>query len=165
MPDYEGKVVTSDVFEHLDEVKGKLNPKLKARPENMFVILYTSGSTGTPKGVVLEHRNIVNFCHWYVKEFDVTAEDRAVAYANFGFDAHMMDIYPVTSVGGSVYIISSEMRMDLMAMNEYMEREQLNLAFMTTQVGYMFATTIENHSLRLLEVGGDDRVYALFDIL
>ena len=155
MPDYEGKVVTSDVFEHLDEVKGKLNPKLKARPENMFVILYTSGSTGTPKGVVLEHRNIVNFCHWYVKEFDVTAEDRAVAYANFGFDAHMMDIYPVTSVGGSVYIISSEMRMDLMAMNEYMEREQLNLAFMTTQVGYMFATTIENHSLRLLEVGGE----------
>ena len=155
MPDYEGKVVTSDVFEHLDEVKGKLNPKLNARPENMFVILYTSGSTGTPKGVVLEHRNIVNFCHWYVKEFDVTAEDRAVAYANFGFDAHMMDIYPVTSVGGSVYIISSEMRMDLMAMNEYMEREQLNLAFMTTQVGYMFATTIENHSLRLLEVGGE----------
>jgi amino acid adenylation domain-containing protein/non-ribosomal peptide synthase protein (TIGR01720 family) len=155
MPDYEGKVVTSDVFEHLDEVKGKLNPKLKARPENMFVILYTSGSTGTPKGVVLEHRNIVNFCHWYVKEFDVTAEDRAVAYANFGFDAHMMDIYPVTSVGGSVYIISSEMRMDLMAMNVYMEREQLNLAFMTTQVGYMFATTIENHSLRLLEVGGE----------
>ena len=155
MPDYKGKVITSDVFEHLDEVKGKLNSKLKARPENMFVILYTSGSTGTPKGVVLEHRNIVNFCHWYVKEFDVTAEDRAVAYANFGFDAHMMDIYPVTSVGGSVYIIPSDMRMDLMAMNEYMEREQLNLAFMTTQVGYMFATTIENHSLRLLSVGGE----------
>ena len=155
MPDYNGQVITSDIFEHLDEVNGKLNAKLKAQPENMFVILYTSGSTGTPKGVVLEHRNIVNFCHWYVKAFDVTAEDRAVAYANFGFDAHMMDIYPVTSVGGSVYIIPSDMRMDLMGMNEYMEREQLNLAFMTTQVGFMFATTIENHSLRLLSVGGE----------
>ena len=155
MPDFKGQVLTSEVFEHLDEVNGKLNPKWKAKPENMFVILYTSGSTGTPKGVVLEHRNIVNFCHWYVKEFDVTAEDRAVAYANFGFDAHMMDIYPVTSVGGSVYIIPSDMRMDLMGMNEYMEREHLNLAFMTTQVGFMFATTIENHSLRLLSVGGE----------
>lgn len=155
MPDYNGQVITSDIFEHLDEVNGKLNAKLKAQPENMFVILYTSGSTGTPKGVVLEHRNIVNFCHWYVKAFDVTAEDRAVAYANFGFDAHMMDIYPVTSVGGSVYIIPSDMRMDLMGMNEYMECEHLNLAFMTTQVGYMFATTIENHSLRLLSVGGE----------
>ena len=155
MPDYNGQVITSDIFERLDEVNGKLNPKWKAEPGNMFVILYTSGSTGTPKGVVLEHRNIVNFCHWYVKAFDVTAEDRAVAYANFGFDAHMMDIYPVTSVGGSVYIIPSDMRMDLMGMNEYMEREQLNLAFMTTQVGFMFATTIENHSLRLLSVGGE----------
>jgi amino acid adenylation domain-containing protein/non-ribosomal peptide synthase protein (TIGR01720 family) len=155
MPDFKGQVLTSDVFEHLDKVKGKLNPKWKAQPENMFVILYTSGSTGTPKGVVLEHRNIVNFCHWYVKDFDVTAEDRSVAYANFGFDAHMIDIYPVTSVGGSVYIIPSDMRMDLTGMNEYMEREHLNLAFMTTQVGSLFATTIENHSLRLLSVGGE----------
>ncbi len=155
MPDFDGQVITSEVLDHLDEVKGDLNPKRKARPENMFVILYTSGSTGKPKGVVLEHRGIVNFCHWYVKDFDVTASDRAVAYANFGFDAHMIDLYPVTSVGGSVYIISSDMRMDLMAMNEYMEREQLTLVFLTTQVGYMFATTIENHSLRLLSLGGE----------
>jgi thioesterase domain-containing protein len=105
--------------------------------------------------VVLEHHNIVNFCHWYIDELEQTPQDRAVAYANFGFDAHMMDLYPITSVGGSVYIIPSEMRMDLMAMNEYMEREGLNVAFMTTQVGYMFATTIENNSLRVLGVGGE----------
>jgi amino acid adenylation domain-containing protein len=155
IPSFDGKVIKRDVLDKLDTVKGKLNKQWKAKPENMFVILYTSGSTGTPKGVVLEHRNIVNFCHWYVDTLKVTAQDRAVAYANFGFDAHMMDIYPVVSVGGSVYIISSEMRMDLMAMNEYMEQEQLNLAFMTTQVGYMFATTIENKSLRVLGVGGE----------
>ena len=67
----------------------------------------------------------------------------------------MMDIYPVISVGGSVHIIESQMRMDLMAMNKYMEDNELSIAFMTTQVGYMFATTIENHSLRLLSVGGE----------
>ena len=153
MPKFDGQVITRDIFDSFDTIIGK--PKVKAKPENMFVILYTSGSTGTPKGVVLEHRNIVNFCHWYVEAFKVTAQDRAVAYANFGFDAHMMDLYPIISVGGSVYIIPSDMRMDLMAMNAYMEQEQLNLAFMTTQVGYMFATTIENKSLRLLSVGGE----------
>lgn len=155
MPGYQGKVITSDILNELDTVSDALITTYRPKPENMFVILYTSGSTGTPKGVMLEHRNIVNFCHWYVDEFDVTADDRAVAYANFGFDAHMMDIYPVLSVGGSVYIIPSEMRMDLMAMNAYMEQENLSLAFLTTQVGYMFATTIENHSLRLLSVGGE----------
>ena len=155
IPGYNATVISSDVLDTLDSVKGTLSSTYSPKPENMFVILYTSGSTGTPKGVMLEHRNIVNFCHWYVDEFDVTADDRVVAYANFGFDAHMLDIYPALSVGASVYIIPSEMRMDLMAMNEYMEKERLTLAFLTTQVGYMFATTIENHSLRLLSVGGE----------
>ena len=153
MPHYSGKVFCAS---ELDTLKKPANKPVAAiTPDNMFVILYTSGSTGKPKGCMLEHGNIVNFCHWYVKEFDVTKEDRAVAYANFGFDAHMMDLYPALSVGASVYIIPSDLRMDLMAMNKYMEEQQLTIAFMTTQIGYMFATSIENHSLRLLSVGGE----------
>ena len=157
MPRFSGQVIKRDILDSLSAGSQELtadSPR-KAKPDNMFVILYTSGSTGTPKGVILEHRNIVNFCHWYVKAFKVTAKDRSVAYANFGFDAHMIDIYPVISVGGSAFIIPSDMRMDPMAMNEYMEQEQLSLAFLTTQVGCMFTSTIKNHSLRLLSVGGE----------
>jgi amino acid adenylation domain-containing protein/non-ribosomal peptide synthase protein (TIGR01720 family) len=156
MPSYQGKIFQRSDLASLPEVTADDVAALhKPLAENMFVILYTSGSTGKPKGCMLEQRNIVNFCHWYVNEFNVTAEDRAVAYANFGFDAHMMDMYPALSVGASVYIIPSDMRMDLMAMNSYLEKEQLTIAFMTTQIGYMFATSIENHSLRLLSVGGE----------
>ena len=153
MPHYTGKVFCASELNTLKKPANK--PVAAITPDNMFVILYTSGSTGKPKGCMLEHGNIVNFCHWYVKEFDVTNDDRAVAYANFGFDAHMMDLYPALSVGASVYIIPSDLRMDLMAMNKYMEEQQLTIAFMTTQIGYMFATSIENHSLRLLSVGGE----------
>ncbi len=153
MPHYSGKVFCASELESLPAQAEK--PVVSLSPDNMFVILYTSGSTGKPKGCILEHGNIVNFCRWYVKEFNVTQEDRAVAYANFGFDAHMMDLYPALSVGASVYIIPSELRMDLVAMNKYMEEQQLTIAFMTTQIGYMFATSIENHSLRLLSVGGE----------
>ncbi len=127
----------------------------KAMPQNMFVILYTSGSTGKPKGCMLEHHSIVNYCHWYVKACDITATDSVAAYANFGFDAHMMDIYPTISVGACVHIIPSDMRMDIMAMNRYFEENNITIAFMTTQIGYLFATTIENKSLRLLTTGGE----------
>ena len=152
MPDFQGDVLTSDILTTLPSCDIEL-PNIGT--EQRYVLLYTSGSTGMPKGVALEHHSIVNFCHWYAKEFQMTPADHALGYANFGFDAHMMDIYPALTIGASVYIISSEMRMDLMEMNQYMEANAINVAFMTTQVGYMFATVIDNKSLRLLSVGGE----------
>ena len=152
MTGYQGAVLTSDVFATLPSSDMKL-PVVGAGQR--YVILYTSGSTGRPKGVALEHHGIVNFCHWYNKEFRMTAADRALAFSNFGFDAHMMDIYPALTAGASVYIISSEMRMDLTAMNSYMEENGISIAFLTTQVGHLFASTIKNHSLRLLSVSGE----------
>lgn len=124
-------------------------------PQSRFVILYTSGSTGDPKGCELEHRGIVNFCHWYSKEFELTQNDRVLAYANFGFDAHMMDIYPALSVGASVYILPDEIRLNLEQMNRYMEENEISVAFLTTRVGHLFVSEIENHSLRLLSVSGE----------
>ncbi|SHL28937.1 amino acid adenylation domain-containing protein, partial [Xylanibacter ruminicola] len=155
MPSFSGDVFTSDSLETLPKCSSPLPDPL---PSHRHVILYTSGSTGKPKGVILEHHGIVNFCHWYVKEFRMTAADHALGYANFGFDAHMIDIYPTLSVGACVYIIDSEMCMDFMAMNQYMEDNDINIAFMTTQAGIMFATVIGNKSLRLLSTGGEKMI-------
>lgn len=152
MPSFSGDVFTSDCLDTLPISNIKLPAPL---PSHRYVILYTSGSTGRPKGVALEHHGIVNFCHWYNKEFRMTSEDRALAYSNFGFDAHMMDLYPAMTCGASVYIIDSEMRMDIGRMNHYMEDNAVSIAFLTTQIGHLFASSIENHSLRLLSVSGE----------
>ena len=152
MPNFKGDVVLSSVMDSLPE---STTPLPQLLTTGRYVLLYTSGSTGKPKGVALEHRNIVNFCHWYVRQFRITPADRAVGYANFGFDAHMLDIYPALSTGASVYIIPSDMRLDLTAMNEYIKQQRLTIAFMTTQVGYLFATTLRDNHLRLLSIGGE----------
>ena len=152
-PGFEGTVINrEDIWmqESADEVVLQ-----SPSAADMFVLLYTSGSTGIPKGCILEHRNIVNFCRWYIEDFNVTEQDKSVAYANFAFDAHMMDIYPMITAGASVYILPSELRMDLLGMNRYMEENGLTIAFMTTQIGRQFAEDIDNHSLRLLSVGGE----------
>ncbi|MBO6060091.1 MAG: AMP-binding protein, partial [Bacteroidaceae bacterium] len=152
MPSFQGEVFTSDVLGSLPKCSCRLPETL---PSQRYVILYTSGSTGKPKGVALEHHGIVNFCHWYNKEFRMTSEDRALGYSNFGFDAHMMDLYPAMTCGASVYISGSEMRMDIGLMNRYMEENAVSIAFLTTQIGHFFASSIENHSLRLLSVSGE----------
>ncbi|MBU4541629.1 MAG: amino acid adenylation domain-containing protein [Firmicutes bacterium] len=125
------------------------------RPEDLMIMLYTSGSTGVPKGVMLEHRNLVCFCHWYNRYYELDESARVAAYASFGFDANMMDTYPVLTVGGTLHIIADEIRLDLLRLNDYFEAHGISHAFMTTQVGRQFADTISNNSLKHLSVGGE----------
>ncbi len=124
-------------------------------PDSLFILLYTSGSTGIPKGCQLTHGNLVAFCHWYQRFYALRPEHRVAAYASYGFDANMMDMYPALTCGASVHIIAEEIRLDLIALNDYFEQNAITHSFMTTQVGYQFATGIENHSLHYLSTGGE----------
>ena len=105
MPSFKGEVFTSDALNELPASDIPLPEPLSAQ---RYVILYTSGSTGRPKGVALEHHGIVNFCHWYIGVAKLTAADRVTAHAAFGFDCHMLELYPALCTGASVYVIPTE---------------------------------------------------------
>ena len=150
--EYQGEILlTKDIF----ALPVMLAPEVTVTPDNLFIMLYTSGSTGVPKGCQLEHKNIVAFCHWYQSYYDLHVGDKIATYASFGFDASMMDTYPTITSGATLYIIPEEIRLDLLALNDYFEQHGITHSFMTTQVGYQFATNIENHTLRHLSVGGE----------
>ena len=152
--EYKGEVLLTCEIEKLESVSSFSIPS-SLSPDNLFIMLYTSGSTGIPKGCQLTHGNLVAFCHWYQRFYDLHPYHRVAAYASYGFDASMMDMYPALTCGACVHIIPEELRLDLMALNDYFERNGITHSFMTTQVGYQFATSIDNHSLLYLSTGGE----------
>ena len=151
--EYQGDVLLTKDIDHLPLTIDHLPTEVK--PSSLFILLYTSGSTGVPKGCQLMHSNLVCFCHWYQTFYDLKPEHKVAAYASYGFDACMMDMYPALTCGATVHIIPEELRLDLIALNDYFEQNKITHSFMTTQVGYQFASNIENHSLKFLSTGGE----------
>ena len=150
--EYKGDVLLTKDIKQLSTLNSQLST---INPQDLFILLYTSGSTGVPKGCQLTHGNLVAFCHWYQRYYALKSEHKVAAYASYGFDACMMDLYPALTCGATVCIVPEELRLDLVALNDYFERENITHSFMTTQVGYQFATSFENHSLKHLSVGGE----------
>jgi len=155
LKEYKGPVLTTDELVKLPAGKVPAGPK----PKNLFILLYTSGSTGVPKGVMLEHRNLVNFCAWYREYYKLTAGSKVAAYASYGFDACMMDMYPALITGACLYIIPEETRHDMGQLDAFITDNGITHSFMTTQVGVMYAKNYpDNKSLKHLSVGGEKLV-------
>ena len=158
--EYDGEVLLTKEFLKLPALSAEASAQLSTintqlSPSNRFILLYTSGSTGVPKGCQLTHSNLVCYCNWYWKYYALKPEHNVAEYASYGFDVHQEGIYPPLTGGATVHIIPEELRLDLVSLNEYFEREHITHTFMTTQVGYQFATNIENHSLLHLSVAGE----------
>ena len=130
----------------------------KPQLHDLFILLYTSGSTGVPKGCMLEYGNITAFCHWFKRYYDIDSDSRVAAYASFGFDACMMDIYGAIANGAQLHIIPEEIRLDFIGLQRYFEENGITHSFMTTQVGRQFALEMDCKSLRYLSVGGEKLV-------
>ena len=152
---YKGPVLFTDQIWQLEDRDVVLK---KPQLHDLFILLYTSGSTGVPKGCMLEYGNITAFCHWFKRYYGIDSDSRVAAYASFGFDACMMDIYGAITNGAQLHIIPEEIRLDFIGLQRYFEENGITHSFMTTQVGRQFALEMDCKSLRYLSVGGEKLV-------
>lgn len=141
-----------DVFD-CAEIKG----------EDAFIILYTSGTTGVPKGVVLEHRNLSATISYQLRVSGVNEKSKHGAYASYGFDANMIDTYPVLCAGGELHILDEEIRLDLAGIDDYFCKNKITSTMMTTQVGRAFAEMSNCETLKYIMVGGEKLVPLKFN--
>ena len=113
---YKGKILFTDEIVQLEDTMQLEDTDIQLRKpslHDLFILLYTSGSTGVPKGCMLEYGNITAFCHWFKKYYEIGFDSKIAAYASFGFDASMMDVYGAIVNGAELHIIPEDVLLDI----------------------------------------------------
>jgi amino acid adenylation domain-containing protein len=132
------------------------SPSLLAGPDRLAYAIYTSGSTGRPKGVLVEHGSLSNLIAWHVREYHVTAKDRAALIASPAFDASVWELWPYLTAGGSVHVPPPTTRSpsDVLA---WLADQEITVVFLATPLAEaVLAEPMMPHlRLRFLLTGGD----------
>ncbi|HEV7395286.1 MAG TPA: amino acid adenylation domain-containing protein, partial [Pyrinomonadaceae bacterium] len=132
-----------------------------AQPENLAYVIYTSGSTGKPKGVGISHRAAVDHCITMQQEFGLTAADRVLQFASFGFDVSLEQILPTLFSGATLVLRGAEL-WTAVDFRQQIRKLKLSVVNPPTAYWHQLAQEIagceESFSstpLRLMIVGGD----------
>ncbi|MHB9940925.1 hypothetical protein CF065_04670 [Clostridium sporogenes] len=122
--------------------------------KDLAYIIYTSGTTGRPKGVMVEHKSLINLCNYHNKKFNIQQEDKSTSYAGFSFDASVWEVFPYLIIGATIYIINENIKLDIIKLNKYYEKNSITISFLPTPICQQFME-VDNTSLRVLLTGGD----------
>ena len=136
-------------------VKLSNSPIDLSRPDGLAYMIYTSGSTGKPKGVMISHRAKANFVRFIAQEWGHTTRSRIFCHSSFSFDASIEDLYPVLTVGGTMYIVPQEARKDMDLLHQFIIDNHLTGGSFTTQFGQMMLLQYPDMPLDYVVVGGE----------
>ncbi len=106
------------------------NPANVTAPENLSYLIYTSGSTGKPKGVSMIHRALVNLIDWQIKESRLGPGAKTLQFTSLSFDVSFQEMFSTWCSGGTLVLISAEMRLSPRELWTFIARERIARIFL-----------------------------------
>ncbi|KAF9351538.1 hypothetical protein BGX34_000508, partial [Mortierella sp. NVP85] len=89
------------------------NPEIAGlTSSHLAYAIFTSGSTGKPKGVMVEHHGVVNLVMSRPDAYGATPTGNVALFPSFSFDSSVVDIFTTLSFGGSLHVLSDDIKMD-----------------------------------------------------
>jgi amino acid adenylation domain-containing protein len=133
---------------------------ISVTPQDPCYVLFTSGSTGLPKGCILTHSAVLNAVLQTSSKTQITEVSRVLLFANYVFDASVIDIFGSLLTGGTL-CISSRTRL-LSGLQKVILDRQISHIHLTPSVAQVLSAG-SCPSLKTLVIGGERMVPTLRD--
>ena len=99
-------------------------------PENLAYVIYTSGSTGQPKGVAMAHRPLANLIHWQLQQTKIKNDSNTIQFSPISFDVSFQEIFATLCAGGTLFLISDELRRDSVRLLQFIKENHIYRIFL-----------------------------------
>jgi|HubBroStandDraft_6_1064221.scaffolds.fasta_scaffold22877_2 amino acid adenylation domain-containing protein len=107
LPGNKASIVCLDSQRQLLDSESIARPANKITPDSLAYVIFTSGSTGKAKAAGVFHHGWTNLMHWFVTEFNVTAQDRSLLVSSFSFDITQRSIAMPLIRGAELHLLAS----------------------------------------------------------
>ena len=155
LDDASPKVVIDEVFISGTDLNAAASPVDLSSADGLSYMIYTSGSTGHPKGVMLHHAGLWNLVRSFVSITGLKGSDRVAGHRSFSFDAHVDDLFPILTEGGSLHIMPEQIRRDVSEIRQFLIDNRISVAGFTTPIAKLLLDTYDDLPLRLMSSSGE----------
>ncbi len=130
LPEHEVQVVGLDTDWEVISQESEENSVSAVKSENLAYVIYTSGSTGKPKGVAMAHLPLANLILWQLESAAVSRGARTLQFAPVSFDVSFQEIFSTWCSGGTLVLLSEEVRRDAGALLGLLTEEAIERLFL-----------------------------------
>ncbi len=99
-------------------------------PDSLAYVIYTSGSTGRPKGVAMVHHALVNLLSWHERVLPLALGERTLQFTSLSFDVSFQEHFSTWCGGGTLVLMSEELRRDPVGLWRYLREQQISRLFL-----------------------------------
>ena len=130
LPEYNTQVVCLD--ESWEAIAGESQENLvpEVNLANLGYVIYTSGSTGKPKGVKMTQLALCNLIWWQLQNTEVSSHAKTLQFSPISFDVSFQEIFSTWSSGGTLVLITEELRRDARALLSLLKKQSVERLFL-----------------------------------
>jgi len=130
LPETDSKILYLDTYWDKLTRESDDNPRNEIDGEHLAYVIYTSGSTGQPKGIAMTERALANLLSWQLKQDGFCHPARTLQFASLSFDVSFQEIFATWCSGGTLLLISNELRRDARSLLRFLNEQKVERLFL-----------------------------------